>query len=261
MKENNLTPPKETEPADTGAGSTEGVSLSMRTRKPRPMQWMKFDPAIVGTIVEDLTLEGQGAYFKLMRSLWVAGPMSESDVRRKCSKSFEDVRSLMFEVGGGLSFEWLETLRDEADTLSSKRREAAEARYSKSVQVHANAEHLQPIAKQLPSMSKSSSTQEGKERAPEIAWPSWAGAKTLSTWEDFKTYRKAEKKDPIRSTQSEQRAVNLLAKYYTTGQECVEALEECMGRGWLFPVNPAKLNGRNTLPVPAPSPTAKPWVQ
>lgn len=136
----------------------------MSDRKRRPMQWFKFDPTVVGTIVEDLDLSGQGAYFKLMRSLWVFGPLSEAEVRRKCGPTFEQLRELMCPVGECLSFAWLEALRSDGQHVSDVRAAAATVRHSKQkeasdVQLHAN-------AMQLPSISKSSSkSQERKERA------------------------------------------------------------------------------------------------
>lgn len=139
----------------------------MADRKRRPMQWFKFDPTVVGTIVEDLDLAGQGAYFKLMRSLWVFGPLSEAEVRRKCGTTFEQLRELMCSAGDGLSFGWLEALRSEGQHVSEVRAAAATVRHSKQngtndVQLHAN-------AMQLPSISKSSSKSHGgKERANEV---------------------------------------------------------------------------------------------
>jgi hypothetical protein len=81
-----------------------------------------------------------------------------------------------------------------------------------------------------------------KEPAPEdpITWPVWAGPQTIAAWEDFKHYRLTEKKERYKSAKTEQRAVNILAKYFTCGQDCVEALEHSMGKGWLFPVDPTE---------------------
>ncbi len=138
----------------------------MSDRKRRPMQWFKFDPTVVGTIVEDLDLAGQGAYFKLMRSLWVFGPLSEAEVRRKCGPTFEQLRELMCPVGECLSFAWLEALRSEGQHVSDVRAAAANVRHSK--QKEASDEQLHANAMQLPSISKSSSRSQGrKERASE----------------------------------------------------------------------------------------------
>ena len=83
-------------------------------------------------------------------------------------------------------------------------------------------------------------SQEGKERAGELTWPEWAGPNTLKAWEEFKSYRWAEHKVKYRSTDTEQRAINILAKYFPSGQECVSALHYTTGKGWKFPVDPAE---------------------
>jgi hypothetical protein len=112
--------------------------------------------------------------------------------------------------------------------------------------------------------------QRRKERAKpksvervEIVWPNWAGPRTLRAWDEFKAYRKSEKKAIYRSPQTEQRAVNILAKYFTNGAECVAALEHAQGKGWMFPVDPAdykypKIEGADAASIPAP--TLKPWL-
>lgn len=85
-----------------------------------------------------------------------------------------------------------------------------------------------------------------KERAkvePEpkaITWPRWAGPNTLAAWEEFKTYRWAEHKVKYQSVTTEQKAVNILSKFFPGGEECVNALEYSMGKRWQFPVDPAE---------------------
>lgn len=82
-----------------------------------------------------------------------------------------------------------------------------------------------------------------KERAketPSAKWPSWAGERTLSTWEEFKTYRMKEHKARYKSIDTEQRAVDILAKYFSDGPTCVAALEHSIGKGWQFPVDPTE---------------------
>lgn len=170
------------------------------------MQWFKFDPTIVGTIVEDLDLCGQGAYFKLMRALWLTGPLSEADVKRKCGTAFGQVRELMCNAGEGLSFDWIEALRSDAQELSKTRAEVATLRYSK--QVDANDMQLHAIVKQLPSMSKSSSfssSQGKKERAREVEiWPTF-----LNFWDAYerKGNRKTAEAEWAKTTQAEREAI------------------------------------------------------
>jgi len=90
--------------------------------------------------------------------------------------------------------------------------------------------------------------QEGKERARELEWPSWAGPQTRGKWEDFKEYRRTLDRFRYKSKASEQAAINTLAKYFTKGQDMVAAIDEAMAKGWKFPVDPsakrATMNGK-----------------
>lgn len=90
----------------------------------------------------------------------------------------------------------------------------------------------------------------GKPEPATIKWPSWAGPNTLAKWEEFKAYKLEEFKDRYASAMSEQRSVNLLAKWFKSGQECVDAIDEAMGRKWQFPVDPAKRTGTSAPSTP-----------
>lgn len=104
---------------------------------------------------------------------------------------------------------------------------------------------------------KDKDTSEKKERANEveIVWPSWAGPQTLARWEEFKSYRWEEHKVKYKSPKTEQQAVNILAKFYTNGKQCVDALDTATGKLWKFPVDPADLaaksNGFSGKPIDA----------
>jgi uncharacterized protein YdaU (DUF1376 family) len=98
-----------------------------------------------------------------------------------------------------------------------------------------------------------------KEHATEMKWPGWAGPNVLKTWEEFKAYRWTTHKVKYKSESTEQHAVNLLAKYYKTGEQCFDGLNLAMAKGWKFPVDPAELTPKAATPTP--SPTLKPWMQ
>lgn len=116
--------------------------------------------------------------------------------------------------------------------------------------------------------------QRQKERAPAeppaINWPAWAGERTRTAWEDFKVYRWQQHKVRYRSATTEQKAVNILAKYFRSGPECVAALEHAMGKTWQFPVDPSEYKYPQVDGVAPPSPVVmnangrpqqlKPWV-
>lgn len=86
---------------------------------------------------------------------------------------------------------------------------------------------------------------QGKPISEPINWPKWAGPNTIAKWEEFKAYRWEEHKVKYKSPKTEQAAVDILARYYTDGKQCVEALAFAMGKRWQFPVNPAELVGKN----------------
>lgn len=110
-------------------------------------------------------------------------------------------------------------------------------------------------------------TQNRKEHAKveptAIVWPAWAGDQTRAKWGQFKAYRKQVHKFSYKGSASEQSAINLLAKEYTNGQSCVDALDEAMAKGWKWPV---KASDRATKPAAPPKPgeidvrNVKPWL-
>lgn len=87
-----------------------------------------------------------------------------------------------------------------------------------------------------------------------MVWPKWAGPQTLAAWEKFKGHKLAHHKFRYKSGDSEQSAINLLARYYKSGKECVEGLEEAMAKGHMFPVDPAgKFKPANGQATPTPT--------
>jgi hypothetical protein len=74
----------------------------------------------------------------------------------------------------------------------------------------------------------------------DLTWPTWAGPQTKAKWQEFITYRIREHKQRYKSTDTEQKALNLAAKYFPDGPMLVEALEHTMAKGWRFPVDPSE---------------------
>jgi hypothetical protein len=102
---------------------------------------------------------------------------------------------------------------------------------------------------------KDKDTQEKKERASEVlTWPSWAGPQTKAKWQEFITYRIREHKQRYKSTDTEQKALNLAAKYFPSGPMFVEALEHSMAKGWRFPVDPSEHKYPFSAPVKSDAP-------
>lgn len=89
-----------------------------------------------------------------------------------------------------------------------------------------------------------------------IVWPTWAGEKTTKAWEAFKIYRQVEHKASYKSSDTEQKAVNILASYFKSDSVCAAALEHSTGKNWRFPVDPAEYN----YPKPEGAPVEQtPW--
>jgi len=86
---------------------------------------------------------------------------------------------------------------------------------------------------------------EGNERArtapnPELVWPAFAGEQCKAKWAEFVTYRTREKKARYKTRETEQRALNLAARYFPTGPMFVEGLDHAMAKTWQFPVDPSE---------------------
>jgi hypothetical protein len=71
-----------------------------------------------------------------------------------------------------------------------------------------------------------------------IVWPPWAGPKVKQMWEDFKQHKAETHGKKYKSIKTEQKAINLLARYFNNGKTCYSALETAIARGWMFPVDP-----------------------
>ena len=71
-----------------------------------------------------------------------------------------------------------------------------------------------------------------------IEWPPWAGPKVKQMWEEFKEYKMSTFKHRYKNNKTEQQAINLLGRYFNSGQRCYIALETTMAKGWRFPVDP-----------------------
>ena len=212
---------------------------------------MKFDPDKIALDVDGMSLEQEGAYMRCVRHIWRNGPLPEARLSKVCGNAWEAVKACAAEYEGGLSFSWLEDARTDAQGRSKRASVAGVASFnSRSTDVqqpfNGRSTDVLSISKSKSGSTSKSTTQEGKERAPEVVqtvvWPEWAGPNTLTAWNEFKVYRWTEHKVKYRSRDTEQRAVDILAKYFPSGQECVAALHHSMGKGWKFPVDPAEHN-------------------
>jgi len=126
---------------------------------------MRFDPVKFMHLVDGLEYAEVGMVSKMFIKIWQFGPMSEMAVRTLCRSHFEVVRTLMFEVDGGLSFEMLEEARAFGKRAHNQRVEAGIASASKRKETQAAVERpLNARSTSVLSISLSSSDSE-KERA------------------------------------------------------------------------------------------------
>ncbi|MCB0764923.1 MAG: hypothetical protein KDB84_09470, partial [Flavobacteriales bacterium] len=134
------------------------------------LPWFKVEVLQVANDLSDVkSLEGEGAYFRVLRHLWLNGPQPIEQLRRKCQQSFSELEHLFINCSTGaeqlFTIEWLEKQRAAADTWRDNKRkagvESARVRASKSRKKNRRSTAVE----QHTSTSTSNSTQEGKERA------------------------------------------------------------------------------------------------
>ncbi len=111
---------------------------------------------------------------------------------------------------------------------------------------------------------KDKDIQEGKERARddrELNWPVWGGPKCRAKWAEFVAYRVSEKKLRYKTVATEQRALDLAARYFPSGPDFVSALDHTMARTWAFPVDPSEHKYPDMSKADGKPSNIKPWMQ
>jgi hypothetical protein len=232
------------------------------TKGQRPLEWMRFDPVEFGLLCDGLTFAQVGALTKVMLHVWQRGPLSEADVRRVAKGEADAIMDLLTQHGEGMSLDLVESARQYGEGRRKQRSEAGKASAAKRNEHPTTVErplNERPTDVLSMSVSVSNSNSEKKERDAKLEWPTWAGPKVKAKWCEFKVYRRSLDRFRYKSDASEQAAINQLAKYYTTGKECVDGIDLTMAKGWKFPVDPAELSTKPATPTP--SPTLKPWMQ
>jgi uncharacterized protein YdaU (DUF1376 family) len=203
-----------------------------------------------------------GMYIRLLCTQWVNGSIPD-DQRRIARAAGVDLADLQREwhliepkfpiaKDGTRKNARLEEVRSRQEEVSKSRKEAADARWNSNANADAKA-HTKPMQRKV----KEKEEVEDEVR-PEMTWPIWAGGQVRLSWMEFKDYRWATHKVKYKTPTTEQHAVNLLAKYYTTGRQCVDGLNLAMAKGWKFPVDPKELAPKQADTPPS---TLKPWMQ
>ena len=208
---------------------------------------MKLYVGEVSLRLEGLPLEACGAYLKLILLTWDRGPIrkttAEAILQRPLEEFGEAFMDLLCIDENMVTVDAVEEEKGFRIGKSKQAASAANARWTKEKM----RPHSEPHSGRSTSRNAIKKKKENKEVEVEVdsgpfvfVWPKWAGEQTLAKWEEFKTYRWDDHKEKYKHEKSEQRAINLLAKYFKTGKECFEAMDEAMGRGWLFPLDPSK---------------------
>lgn len=109
-----------------------------------------------------------------------------------------------------------------------------------------------------------------KEEGPrELKWPAFAGEKCKAKWAEYIAYKAKEHGKRYKSVDTEQKALDLVLRYFPTGPQFVSGLDHTMAKNWQQPVDPAEtkypdVGGVQTPPVilnaNGKPQQLKPWV-
>jgi len=89
----------------------------------------------------------------------------------------------------------------------------------------------------------------------------WGGPKCRAKWAEFVAYRVSEKKLRYKTVATEQRALDLAARYFPSGPDFVAALDYTMARTWAFPVDPSEHKYPDMAKADGKPSNIKPWLQ
>ena len=138
------------------------------------LPWFKVEVLQVANDLSDVkSLEGEGAYFRVLRHLWLNGPQPIEQLQRKCQQVFNEIQHVfsICSTDGQqlLSVAWLESQRAKADTWRANKRQAgiesARVRASKSKTKNRRSTAVEQPTSTSTSLSTPSDKKEEKERA------------------------------------------------------------------------------------------------
>jgi uncharacterized protein YdaU (DUF1376 family) len=232
------------------------------------LPWMKLFVGREALRISGLSLDACGAYFRLILLTWERGPVKTTTAElflgctlASLGEAFADLLTVQNDV---VSVDSVERERGARTGVSKQAASAANARWEKErMRPHYEAHterNAERNAKKKEKESKEGEEEREKKVAPlALVWPSWAGDRTKAKWDEFKAYKLSQFKFKYRSAASEQAAVNTLGKYYTKGEQCFDALELAMAKGYMFPLDPATSPIRNGVSAPEPEPVRLGW--
>lgn len=136
------------------------------------LPWFRIEVLQVANDLSDVkSLEGEGAYFRVLRHLWLNGPQPIEQLQRKCRHTFDELEHLFINCSTTdeqlFSVEWIEAQRAKADNWRANKslagKKSAELRASKSKKKNRRSTAVE----QPTSTSTSILTQKGKDSATE----------------------------------------------------------------------------------------------
>lgn len=201
-----------------------------------------------------LTITERGAWSTLVDHCWENGaPISMAvAVRLVGSELLESIRFLLRIEDDTVTFDWIEETRAMQLEKSRKNSEngklggrgksrASKPKSERKANALRNENETKPFrAANAVEVEDIQKRKEPASEKPELVWPAFAGEKVKAKWAEFIAYRIREKKQRYQSVQTEQKALDLVAKYFPSGPDLVAALDHTMARTWVFPVDPTE---------------------
>lgn len=222
-----------------------------------------------------LTITERGAWSTLVDHCWENGaPISMAvAVRLVGSELLESIRFLLRIEDDTVTFDWIEETRAMQLEKSRKNSEngklggrgksrASKPKSERKANALRNENETKPF--RAANAVEVEDIQEKKERASEssqLTWPAFAGPKCRAKWAEFVAYRVSEKKLRYKTVATEQRALDLAARYFQSGPDFVSALDHTMARTWAFPVDPSEHKYPDMAKADGKPSTIKPWLQ
>ncbi|HQX31817.1 MAG TPA: hypothetical protein PLE71_17555 [Flavobacteriales bacterium] len=193
---------------------------------------MKFDPVKFALLADGATLEEEGALIRLLRHLWITGPLSESAIKRITRAAFEFIHPLLVEDGDLLTLEVVEEARTYGIRRVNQRVEAGKKSAAKRSERSTVVEREPTtVGTDVLSISLSKSTSKSnsssEKRANEIELP-FQGEPFREAWAGYLAMRTKIKKPP-----TDRAKVIVFAKLRDMGEsKATESLDASTVSGW-----------------------------
>ena len=210
------------------------------------LPWFKVEVLQVANDLSDVkSLEGEGAYFRVLRHLWLNGPQPIEQIERKCKHVFIELQHLFNSCSTPdehlFSIEWLEEQRAKADTWRDNKRKAgiqsATVRASKSKTRNRRSTAVeQPTSSSISTSSLSTKEKEREEKVPAGELP-YSSPEFVKAWNAFDQMRTAKRK-PMTDRAKELIVADLTKMGETAA---IESLNNSTRSGWTDVYPPKRL--------------------